>query len=406
MKQLGSLLFNVLFDDGLQTNFLEFYDEVVHNKRGLLRLELDFDEEILPSVAALPWEFLFVPQNKVTGEMWLATSPNVVLSRRRARWTAAQTIQLALHEKLRIAVVVANPTDEHLGIVDYKKLYQELQVLSAELHEDVTIELVDPEQHPATRDNIDKVLEREPHIFHFVGHGRFNEAGGQIKSEIAVVRESGRARWVDAGKFSQLFARHRPDIVFLQACEGGQLSSSRAFAGVASQIVQQNIPVVVAMQYEITNATARKFAREFYRRLAADDPVDAAVQEGRSEISDWHETRDFASPVLFMRVRDGRLFETEKSPLPRPIPGDGLGNKGKVIDLTTAQRTALKNKLVRHFNVTELEDFCFDLGLNHENFPNRLSGFARELISYCERHARLDQFLALVRQRRPQVEWP
>jgi hypothetical protein len=63
------------------------------------------------------------------------------------------------------------------------------------------------------------------------------------------------------------------------------------------------------MQYKISNATARRFAREFYKRLAEGDPVDKAAQEGRYRISDFHESRNFATPALFMQVRDGHLFE-------------------------------------------------------------------------------------------------
>jgi hypothetical protein len=119
--------------------------------------------------------------------------------------------------------------------------------------------------------------------------------------------------WLDGTPFSELFARHRPGIVLLQACEGAYTvpqQVTQAHSSVASQIVGQNIPVVVAMQYEITNAAARKFAREFYRRLAQEvpDPVDKAFQEGRFQIAGSHANRQFATPVLFMRVADGRLF--------------------------------------------------------------------------------------------------
>jgi len=36
--------------------------------------------------------------------------------------------------------------------------------------------------------------------------------------------------------------------------------------GVASQVVQQNVPVVIAMQYPVSNAVAVAFAEEFYQR--------------------------------------------------------------------------------------------------------------------------------------------
>jgi formylglycine-generating enzyme required for sulfatase activity len=121
--------------------------------------------------------------------------------------------------------------------------------------------------------------------------------------------------WVDADYFSELFNQHRPGVVMLQACEGGMLSASQAFVGVASRVVQQNIPVVVAMQYEVTNSTACRFSRRFYQQLVQGDPVDIAAQYGRRAIAlgpTQYQKRDFATPVIFMRVQDGYLFKREE----------------------------------------------------------------------------------------------
>jgi hypothetical protein len=92
------------------------------------------------------------------------------------------------------------------------------------------------------------------------------------------------------------------------------LSSSQAFVGVASKVVQQNVPVVVAMQYEITNSTACRFALRFYQQLVGEDPVDIAAQYGRRAIAlgpTQYRRRDFATPVVFMRVQDGYLFKRD-----------------------------------------------------------------------------------------------
>ncbi|NER27940.1 MAG: NACHT domain-containing protein, partial [Symploca sp. SIO1C4] len=115
--------------------------------------------------------------------------------------------------------------------------------------------------------------------------------------------------------FSEMFNQHRPSVVMLQACEGGTLSASQAFVGVASSIVEQNIPVVVAMQYEVNNSTASRFARRFYQQLAEDNPVDIAAQNGRRAIFNGptqDRKRDFATPVIFMRVKDGYLFQSQE----------------------------------------------------------------------------------------------
>ena len=118
---------------------------------------------------------------------------------------------------------------------------------------------------------------------------------------------------IHAADFADLFRRHIPGVVLLQSCEGAALSSWQAFTGTASQLVDQNIPIVIAMQYKVSNITASRFSVEFYKQLAAGVAVDTAVQEGRRMISlgmYGYDQRDFATPVLFMRARQGYFFTT------------------------------------------------------------------------------------------------
>ncbi|GAB4205397.1 MAG: hypothetical protein Fur006_61450 [Coleofasciculaceae cyanobacterium] len=309
-RLLGEALFNVLFDDGLCQDFVNFYYQVVQQEKQLLRVELDIDERNMPEVAALPWEFMCLPQRANLGTIWLGTAPDLVFSRRRSQWIPPQPIQLNKNEKLRIALVVSAPSD--LGSVEYQKLQTALEKLAAEQAE--RIELL-PVVDTANPEEVDAVLAQKPHIFHFIGHGRLQNDNNQDVGQIAFVDDLGDAIWVDADFFSGLLNRHRPGVVMLQACEGGTLSASQAFVGVASRVVQQNIPVVVAMQYEVSNSTASRFARRFYEELAKGNPVDIATQEGRYAIAlspMQYRKRDFATPVIFMRVRDGYLFQWEE----------------------------------------------------------------------------------------------
>jgi hypothetical protein len=115
-------------------------------------------------------------------------------------------------------------------------------------------------------------------------------------------------------------SRQAPRIVVLQACESGALSAKQGFVGVASQVMEKNIPLVAAMQYEVSNATAAKFMRAFYTALAQDEAVDRAVQIGRRAIATktaGYDRPDFATPVLFMGVDDGNLY--------RPAPAGLAG---------------------------------------------------------------------------------
>lgn len=308
-RALGEVLFDAVFDDVLRQEFVNCYQEAVRDKKQLLRIELDIDEQTMPEVAALPWEFMCLPASANLGDRWLGTDPNLVFSRRRALWHPAPPIQLEKGEKLKIALAIAAPKD--LGTVKYEEVQEALESLAKEQAEQ--IELL-PIVNPATPTAIDKLLEQQPHIFHFIGHGQLQNEEGEEVGQIALMKKVfNTALWMDAGSFSELFNRWSPGVVLLQACESGMLSASKAFAGAASKIVQMNIPVVVAMQYEVSNITASQFVCEFYERLAKGEPVDIAAQNGRRTIGveTQHRKRDFATPVIFMRVQDGYLFKRQ-----------------------------------------------------------------------------------------------
>ncbi|TAE59854.1 MAG: CHAT domain-containing protein [Nostocales cyanobacterium] len=306
-RNLGEALFNILFDDVLRQDFINFYYQVVQQEKQLLRVEIDIDEQVIPEIAALPWEFMCVPAQANSGIIWMVTLPNIVFSRRRSQWQPAPPIQLEPDEKLRIALVISAPSD--LPPVVYAPVQTALEKLATEQSE--KIELL-PILNAANPETIDKILTKAPHIFHFIGHGRMENDNQQEIGEIALVDpDFDETMWVDANYFSELFNQHRPGVVVLQACEGGMLSASQSFVGVASKIVQQNIPVVIAMQYEISNTTATRFSKKFYESLANDAPVDISAQNGRRGIAlgpTQYKKRDFATPVVFMRVENGFLF--------------------------------------------------------------------------------------------------
>lgn len=383
-RKLGEVLFEAIFDDVLCQEFLNFYQEAVRDKKQLLRIELDVDEQTRPDLAALPWEFMCLPASANLGDRWLGTDPSLVFSRRRALPYPAEPIQLKEGEKLRIALAIAAPKD--LGIVQYEEVQEALASLAKEQAE--RIELL-PIVNPATPSAIDNLLEQQPHIFHFIGHGQLQNEGGEEVGQIALMKKVfNTPLWMDAGSFSELFNRWSPGVVLLQACESGMLSASRAFTSVASKIVQMNIPVVVAMQYEVSNITASQFACEFYERLAKGEPVDIAAQNGRRAIGleTQHRKRDFATPVIFMRVEDGYLFKHPGSyPNSKNKPEKSLLEERQ--DLNYSELETLANILTRSGLVNKVDArraFCISIQLNpsHIDFIEGIAphDFATQLV--------------------------
>ncbi len=301
LKELGKVLFDALLEPSVQDEFRSFYREA-RERNALLRVELVVNESQISEVAALPWEFLHAPADEATNSISLGTNLNLAFIRHRESVEIVDNIKLQRGEKLRVVLAVANPS--RLRPIQYEALKDQVDAFVRNGgHCEVIF---------ATRSNLQRVLESEkpPHILHFIGHGKLKESV-RIGSQIALLDESGEADWINADTFSQLFIHHpQPKIVLLQACELGATVPSQPFVGVASQVVQAGVPVVIAMRYEISNITAGRFVNEFYRRLLVRrESVEQAVQAGRLAIEDSHHPRDVASPVLYLQARDGHLFE-------------------------------------------------------------------------------------------------
>lgn len=170
------------------------------------------------------------------------------------------------------------------------------------------------------RDHLRNALRRSPddgyHILHFMGHGQLDPATGEgclvfEDQESQRRRVSGRVLATQLRDF-----RDTLRLVVVNACHSGAQRGGEGrdpFAGVAAALVRDGLPAVVAMQLPISDTAAVAFARAFYRQVANSEPVEVAVALGRQAILEVEpHTFEWAVPALFSRLRDGRLFESEK----------------------------------------------------------------------------------------------
>jgi hypothetical protein len=61
--------------------------------------------------------------------------------------------------------------------------------------------------------------------------------------------------------------------------------------------------------------------------------------------------------------------------------------------------------MVDSFSKNDLQEILFDLGLRADDFGDRVSTIARQLITHALQSGRLDDLVELCRERRPNVEW-
>jgi tetratricopeptide (TPR) repeat protein len=209
---------------------------------------------------------------------------------------------------LRILVVIATPSDlDRLDVGQEKAIIEEAL---AEWRQQGRIEVQVIEE--ATVANINQAMRSfQPHVFHFVGHGGFD--GDQAL--VMLVDAAGRADPVDERTFREFFADCQSTrLALLNACQTATASSTRPLAGLAPNLLQRQLSAVVAMQYPISDRAALIFSREFYRCLALGYGVDAAVSEARKGIlmEAGAGSAQWGVPVLFLRAKDGQLFQIEE----------------------------------------------------------------------------------------------
>lgn len=64
-----------------------------------------------------------------------------------------------------------------------------------------------------------------------------------------------------------------------------------------------------------------------------------------------------------------------------------------------------RNKLVQYFNRDELIEVVFELGLSEDEFSDRLSTMARELITALARNGRIEELIAICERDRSHISW-
>jgi hypothetical protein len=338
IKLLGKALYQAIFPLGseIRSHFEQAAETVAiqyangEKDRGL-RLHITINEHSL--VARWPLEFLYDART-TNGLGWLGTSRTITLSRRLGGESKYSSPPHG--PPLNVLVVVSIPkngrgamsaavverimdwANEQATTTNEPTLMRKRSASASRFtprgspgkvkvmgklpnYERVETEGVEYLGLAATWENLVAQFEDElPDVLHFIGHG---EIDGDI-GYILLVSEEGTPVRVRGEDIANLISdpTQQLRLVVLQACESAASATGSGFMSVATYLHRHNIPAVLAMQFEITNEFAIKFAMEFYKNLAEGQDVDTAVQQGRWKLGlpERYERRDFGTPVLFM----------------------------------------------------------------------------------------------------------
>jgi tetratricopeptide (TPR) repeat protein len=341
-KTFGAALFNAVFSGEVAGAFQANVDDAKRLGAGV-RIRLRLAD---PELADLPWEFLYNPGVN----RFLALSVHTPLVRYMDLPDPIQPI--ALTPPIRALVMISSPADYPALDVEaeWKNLTGSLADLLATGQ--ISIDRMDDATLPALQR---KLRKSQYHILHFIGHGEFDQTSQE--GVLLLEDEHHRGHRVGSQYLGMLLHDHESlRVAILNACEGARTSRLDPFAGSAQTLVQQGIPAVIAMQFEIADDVASTFAHEFYGALADGYPIDAAVTEARKAIFADGRDVEWGTPVLYLRAPDGRIFDVEhqaatevaRQPLPAKLPAPPLAAnsptaKERAAELLQAADVALAN---------------------------------------------------------------
>jgi hypothetical protein len=148
---------------------------------------------------------------------------------------------------------------------------------------------------------------------------------------LAFTDRYGRVDWVPGADLGVILSNAPVRLALLNSCDGARVSEVDPYATTAIALVENGIPAVVAMQFEISDKAAIAFSNATYLALTSSQPVDAAVTLARQAILTTSRN-EWATPVLYLRATDGTLFawdrdvaqetarvEALSAPLPQPV---------------------------------------------------------------------------------------
>lgn len=103
-------------------------------------------------------------------------------------------------------------------------------------------------------------------------------------------------------------------LILLAACNTSRITTTSGllqnFAYELLNDPKANLPALIAMQYEVEDDNAKRFAESFFQAVAELRPVDVACAEARKQLIDnEHVSRDTFAPVLYLQAEDGALFK-------------------------------------------------------------------------------------------------
>lgn len=299
IDDLGDRLSEALFQGKVLAAYAKNKGALKPREGLRLRIRIDPNSEEYAKLMNLPWEFL---KDVLTGDRIELTYEGAIV---RNPITPATPASFAIKPPVRILVAICQPSD----YPDLKIGKEILSFVKTAEKSEITVKFLEDVTPQTLFDEMNKAKEegKEYHIFHFIGHGGVDNRG---KSAL-VFKGDGENTFVDA-ELLKVALGDSVRFVFLNACETASIPVVDPFAAFPTELLNKGIPAVVAMQFPISNKAAIRFCEGFYTCMTKGIPVDQCMGEARRRLFTSKERAEWGTPVLFMNLPDGMLFDIKK----------------------------------------------------------------------------------------------
>ena len=238
-------------------------------------------------------------------------------------------------ERLKALIVVSNPSD--LAARGMAPIPPEPEVSRAvdafAGHIDYATVVSQSASPGATLKNIVAELSKGVDILYLVCHGLAMQRPDQSwESVLCLEKADGTLERVAGDELVQSITDldERPRLIVLASCQsaGDALAADpdadSFVAAIGPRFAEAGIPAVLAMSGNLTVDTAKRFIPTFFKELLSEKGagrIDRAVALARQEVKD---RPDCWMPLLFMRLRSGRVWYVAGFTDDRALPWDSI----------------------------------------------------------------------------------
>lgn len=303
----GRILSQALFSP--QAVKMAFGQTLARAAGNPLRLRLTFGPTA-QELHSLYWETLHNPLD----DSLLTANQNILFSRYLAS-SGLKEIHPRSKSATKALVAVANPSDLDKYAMPAVDVAGEVGRAEHSL-QGLPIQILQPEGERCTLSGLVNNLQNGYDIFYLAAHGSL----GRGQAWLWLENEQGVVHRVAARELAEQISLldTPPLLAVLASCESAGKGEGDALQAFGPALSEAGIPAVIAMQGKISMESVGRSMPVFFEKLLQNNPVDYALASARALLAAAN-APDFWMPALFMRLKDGAIWQQPAQSAPAPV---------------------------------------------------------------------------------------